>query len=155
MGLNSTTTNPAATMPSFKSDQRLPNYGVLGRRKLGKWLFVLIAAGIALICYSIVWLWDTYCFAKSAERTDGTIVWVPCPGFDREAVVLGAEFTDHLGRRHEFPSAVPGRRFIGEKVQVLYDRDNPSSAKISTKDELYFHPVMGILVQSVDKFEIG
>ena len=77
-------------------------------------------------------------FVQTAEQVEGTVI---------EPVKSGAlyvpvvEFTDRFGQRREHRGSMgtSWQRFaVGDKVQVLYEQNDPDSTKINHWLDLYF-----------------
>ncbi len=112
--------------------------------------WVLLVFVIPFGSGAIVWCSKTRSFVEQATRTEGTVVRLAessssdgttyCPVFT---------FEDRSGNPHTVESSVsssPPSHFVGEKVAVFYDPDDPDRAKIDSFIHLWLGPfVFGIL----------
>jgi hypothetical protein len=105
---------------------------------------IIFLSGIIPTVGGLVWWRYVHNWAQSAERVDGTVIELVernTEGGKTYSPVV--EFSDSLGQRHEYHSSTssyPPRHAVGEKVPMLYDRDNPKSATIHHWFYLYFGP---------------
>jgi len=117
---------------------------------------IIILPGIVLAVVGGVWWYNVSHFVQTAEHTEGTIIELVLrqntqSGGDMYSPVV--EFTDHLGQRHEYrsnASSNPSWYSVGDKVQMLYERDRPNSASINHWFYLYFGPFMCLMFAAID-----
>lgn len=107
--------------------------------------FLLIGSVFMAIGVGFGWFsWSLLAVAQRAEGTVIRLVPVQFQADDREKVAPVVEF--HIGdERHEFQSWLstsPPQFDVGEKVVVLYDRQNPEHARIESFVTLWLFPVV-------------
>ena len=98
--------------------------------------------GIILTPIGIMWWQNVRHFVQTAEKTEGTVIELVQRGKNYSPVV---EYTDRFGQRQELRSSIgtnPPRYSVGDKVQILYDQNDPDSAKINHWLPLYFFPFL-------------
>ena len=123
-------------------------------QSLSKRTILLVAAGLALLGIVLgtiggLWLFNVYSFVQTAERTEGTVVAI---GENRNAKgdrvkYPVIEFTDQQGQQREFKArsgSDSSGYSVGNKVQILYDRDRPDSASLDSWVSLYLGPLVFI-----------
>lgn len=110
-------------------------------------LFLLV--GIGLCAGGAYWGWLTQRFAQTAATAPGTVVELvrhsDSEGGDSYSPVV--EFTLPSGRTVRFEeniSSNPPSHRVGESVDVFYNPENPSDARINSTFTLWFGP--GLLV---------
>ena len=113
----------------------------MGLAALGCFASAIIVFGIA-----VVWWQHNHDFVQSAERVEGEVIEIVENRKDGNRLTAPIiEFTDHLGQQQKFQSSVfssPQRYFVGDKVQVLYDKDNPRTAVIDSGWEINLLPLV-------------
>lgn len=117
-----------------------------------RWLpRVFLAAGIALLVAAAVAFVLKLRFVAEAERATGTVVDMS-RSVDSEGTVLFqpiVRFTTPAGQEIEFVSPVassPPSADVGDRVEVLYDADDPHDAELSGFFNLWLVPfVFGFL----------
>ena len=108
-------------------------------------------AGMVLLGAGVMWWQNTRNFVQSAEHADGTVIEI-VRSRDRDGNTMFSpvvEFTDHQGQRREYHSNTksnPSFYSVGDKVQILYDRDRPDSAGINHWLDLYLGPLVLIVI---------
>ena len=108
---------------------------------------IIFLSGIVPTVGGLVWWRYVHNFVQSAEQAEGTVIEIVEDRAKEGGTVYRPviEFTDQFGQRHEhrasvgtgISSLVPA---VGDKIQILYDRDNPKSAEINHWLHLYFGP---------------
>ena len=113
-----------------------------------------VLAGIVFTPVGIVWWLNVRHFVQTAEQTEGTVIELvknrSKEGGSSYCPVV--EYTDHLGQRHEHRANVssnPPHFSVGDKVQILYDQNNPDSAMINHWLYLYFSSVLFVFLGAV------
>jgi len=98
--------------------------------------------GIVLLAGGLAWWLHVSRFVQSAEHTEGTVIEI-VEKRDREGGITFSpvvEFTDHQGQQRKYysnTSSNPSSYSVGDKVEILYDRDRPDSAGINSWFDLY------------------
>jgi len=80
-------------------------------------------------------------FVQTVEKVEGTVIELVQMSGDTYAPVV--EFTDHFGQRREHRAKTGTsvqRASVGDKVEILYERNDPDSTKINHWFDLYFGP---------------
>jgi hypothetical protein len=102
-----------------------------------------------------VWWYNVYRFVQSAEQAEGTVTELVVhrnnEGGQMYSPVI--EFADHLGQRQEYrskQSTRPSLYTVGDKVQILYDRDQPDSASINHWLYLYLGPLLFLSIGVIE-----
>jgi hypothetical protein len=105
----------------------------------------LILLGIRFALVGIMQWQNVRHFVQTAEQAEGTVIELVerrrSKGITYSPVV---EFTDHFGQRHEHRSSTgsnPPSHSVGDKVQILYDRNDCGSTKINHWTHLYLNTV--------------
>jgi len=108
----------------------------------------LICFASAIVAFGIAFVWwqHNQNFAQNAERVEGFVVEVR-ENRNRDGIMYSPviEFTDYLGQQQKFHSKASSstqQYFVGDKVEVLYDRDNPGTAMIDNWWELNLLPLV-------------
>ncbi|MCL2743070.1 MAG: DUF3592 domain-containing protein [Planctomycetaceae bacterium] len=107
---------------------------------------ILFAAGIIPAIIGVMWRQRIRDFIQLAEQVEGTVVeLVESRGGKggRPTYAPVVEYTDHFGQRREHRAKIGAswQRFsVGDKVQILYERNDPDSTKINHWLDLYFGP---------------
>jgi len=102
--------------------------------------------GIVLLACGLVWWQHVGRFVQSSEHTEGTVIEI-VEKRDRDGGIKFSpivEFTDHQGQQRKYYSTTgsnPSPYSVGDKVEILYDRDRPDSAGINSWFDLYFGPL--------------
>ena len=113
-----------------------------------------VLAGIVFTPVGIVLWLNVRHFVQTAEQTEGTVIElvedrIKEGGLSYCPVV---EYTDRFGQRHEHRASVgsnPPHFSVGDKVQILYDQNNPDSAMVNHWLHLYFLPVLFVFLGAV------
>ena len=102
---------------------------------------------------SAVWIAATARFVAGAERTTGTVVdlresrFRNEDGFEETSYFPIVTFTTPEGRAVRFESSTTNDSYdIGDRVDVLYDPDDPSDARLAALVDLWLFPVLFVLV---------
>jgi hypothetical protein len=146
----------ATVAPSGRVDR---NDSIVSSRRRGRgerdffhWLpHAFLAVGVALLLVGTVLLVRKVQFVTSAERATGTVIDV-----SREADSDGevtfypvVAFTTADGSRIQFKSSTgssPASHSTGDRVEVLYDSDDPSDAELSGFVDLWLGPGIFLLL---------
>jgi len=108
-------------------------------------MFALL--GIALLAGGLAWWQHVNRFVQSAGHAEGTVVEIN-ESRDRDgnfSYSPAIEYTDHQGQLHKHRSNIksnPSMYSVGDKVEILYDKDRPDSAGIDSWFGLYFGPLL-------------
>ena len=110
-------------------------------------LLTIIAAcfallGIVITPVGLIWWQHVRSFVQTAEKTEGTVIELVKEGKTYRPIV---EYADHMGQRQELRSRTgtnPPSYSVGDKVQILYDRNDPDSVKINHWLTLYIFPFL-------------
>ena len=101
--------------------------------------------------------YNTHKFVQNAERTEGTVVAIGerrnSEGDRVKYPVI--EFTDQQGGQHEFKASSGSSSSgysVGNKVQILYDRERPDSASLDNWLDLYFGPLVLVILAAGSLF---
>ncbi len=92
--------------------------------------------------------WRTVALVRAGEKATGIVVSLVSEnaGNDRGTVFAPkVRFTTHTGRTVEFVSplrSAPARFSVGQRVPVVYSRDNPSHARIDRFVDLWLLPLV-------------
>ena len=118
---------------------------------------MLALKGIAFAVGGGVWWQSVHSFVQSAEHTEGTVIEiVKSRNKDGDYMFSPVvEYSDHQGQRHEYHSTTktkPSFYSVGDKVQMLYDRERPDSANIDHWLSLYLGPLVLGFIAAVDFF---
>ncbi|GIW72147.1 MAG: hypothetical protein KatS3mg102_1689 [Planctomycetota bacterium] len=104
-----------------------------------------LAIGLLLAALAAYFLWDAMGFRATAASTEGTVIglaWTSSTGTTSHTMHTAApvvEFTAN-GQRYRFTSSVssnPPAYSVGERVQVLYDPEQPQRARIDSFWQLH------------------
>ena len=106
---------------------------------------VLFLAGIIPTIIGIMWWQRVRGFVQTAEQVEGTVIELveSRGGKGGPTYAPVVEYTDHLGQRqeHRAKTGASWQRFaVGDKVQILYERNDPGSTKINHWLDLYIGP---------------
>jgi len=117
-----------------------------------KLLLTIIAGCLALpgiVCLTVgfVWYQNTRSFVQTAEHAEGTVTeLVERLGNEDDTTYSPVvEFTDCFGQQREYRSSIsssPPDFSVGDKVPILYDKNNPDSVKINHWLYLYWVPLL-------------
>ena len=117
---------------------------------------IIFSSGIIFLGIAFAWWQSSQSFIETAERVEGVVVEVR-ENRNRDGNTLYSpvvEFTDHAGQLQKFQSSVssyPQRYFVGDKVQVLYAKDNPNSAVI---DNWWYHNLTPLILLVIGIIEV-
>jgi hypothetical protein len=116
--------------------------------------FFMVLAIILLVCGG-TWTWKTTSFISSARQAVGKIEGYEQKkstkrsrsGGTRRTTTHRPRFTfqDDQGREHKVTSSVGGSKGafkVGEEVEVLYDPQNPTDARINTFIQMWLGPLV-------------
>ena len=103
--------------------------------------------GIVLTPIGIMWWQNVRHFVQTAEKTEGTVIELVESRGSKGTRFYSpvVEYTDRFGQRQELRSSMgtsPPRFSVGDKVQILYDQNDPDSAKINHWLHLYIFPLL-------------
>lgn len=127
----------------------LPKIGMhyFHNMKQGLFIFILFGTiGIALVCWSVYLVVHTHQFKTSAIHVPGTVITL-IPRYDDGDTTYAPEvtFTAQDGSQHTFTSGAstnPPAFYESEEVDVMYEPNNPSHAKINSFSTLYTLPLI-------------
>lgn len=99
---------------------------------------LFLGVGIVVIIIVLVWAGINYQFVKQATSAQGEVVKLNSGGSHPEI-----KFTTQDGKEIEYPQSglIFGYK-IGDKVEVLYDAQNPQRASINTFGAIWGFPVL-------------
>jgi hypothetical protein len=113
---------------------------------------VVFLLGLVAAVVAFLWWQRVRGFVQTAEKVEGTIIELAQISGTTYAPVV--EFTDHFGQRREHRAKTGTsvqRGSVGDKVQILYERNDPDSTKINHWVDLYLWPGI-IFIQAVGFF---
>lgn len=125
---------------------------------------VCLALGVGLLLVAAVWFVHTKRFVAGAERATGTVVDLSSRTNSEGDVLFYpvVRFTTAQGRTVQFVSSSgssPASKSVGDRVEVLYDPDDPPGAKLSGFFDLWLFPlacgVLGIMASTFALFSPG
>lgn len=103
-------------------------------------MYILLISGIILIGITFYLANKTWSFIQSSEETSGIVIGMRHSisnnnDSDSKTYTPVISYTDHNNHKHKFASKVSTsspRYKKGEKVQILYHREQPNQAEINT-----------------------
>jgi hypothetical protein len=113
--------------------------------KVHKPAFIL---GAVLLAIGVLWALNQWHFRTAAAAAEGLVVDVVVETDAKGSRMYSpvVEFTDTLGERFRFQEgvAVTGSPFFdkGERVPVLYERENPARAQIDSFSSSWLVPLL-------------
>ena len=106
---------------------------------------ILFVAGIIPTIIGTMWWQRIRGFVQTAEKVEGTVIELVEGRGGKGGITYApvVEYTDHFGQRqeHRAKTGASWQRFaVGDKVQILYERNDPDSTKINHWLDLYIGP---------------
>jgi hypothetical protein len=104
--------------------------------------------GAILLTIGVLWALNQWRFRSDAVVAEGLVVDVVVDTDAKGSRTYSSvvEFTDNMGERHRYQEgvAVTGSPFFdkGERVPVLYERENPSRAQIDSFSSSWLVPLL-------------
>jgi hypothetical protein len=103
------------------------------------------AAGAPMFIGGLVWGAKRFALMRSGEKTTGTVVEnVSVAGSRGASYYPEVQFTDALGKTHKFRGSTGSgspEYEVNAKVDVFYQRDNPSVAQIADFEQFWLGPL--------------
>ena len=114
-------------------------------------------SGVVFIGIAAVYWQNNHRFVQTAEQVAGAVIEVVESRGDKGGKLYApvVKFTDHRGQQQKFQSRLssnPQRYFVDDKVQVLYDKDNPRTAVIDSWWELNLMPFVLLIIGIANVF---
>ena len=126
------------------------------RRFLSIIAVIILLEGLVFAGVGIVWFHHVRNFVQAAEQADGTVIDLVAERVEKGGTVYYpvVAFTDKQGQRYEHRSSTGSNSppAIGDNVRILYDRENPQSAKIDQWLYLYLGPGISFFIGVVSIF---
>ena len=108
--------------------------------------YIFVAIGVVLLIIGGLVTWHTVEFKSKAESAEGTVIEMQprhSDGSTTYAPVVEFETAGgELVTYHSSSSSSPPAYDVGESVEVLYDPNDPSEAKINSFFNLWFLPLL-------------
>jgi hypothetical protein len=112
---------------------------------------LMICMGCLTLVGAIALLLHTWHFTRNAQRTAGVVTELRAAGKDASETIYAPTFQFHDASRtaHKVSSSFyssPPEFQVGDKVQILYHRDAPQSARIDSYWQVWGFPsLLGII----------
>jgi hypothetical protein len=144
------TTRPEHRHASAKAQTQKAESGwTFNEKNVWKYTLGFVVVGVALLVIAVTWGISTFQFVRAASPADGLVQKMDLVGRPgHHAYQPTVVFTDQAGQTRTFTesgSDPPAFR-VGQRVRVLYDRNDPSRARIKAFSTLWlFQTFIGVL----------